>query len=242
MCGRYRIRDTEAVDALTRRLFGIPAWATGPIAPRYNIAPSQEIAALTRDASGAAIVRMLRWGLIPAWAPAGPPSIRPINAQSETVATKAMFRQAFERRRCLVPADGFYEWQRVDATRRQPFDIHLRGGRPFFLAGIYEEASLHHPATCAILTTRANPAMARVHDRMPALLEGEAARRWLEPGSLAPAAREELTTPVPDEALEFVPVSTIVNSPSRDVPECLEPVTPLEATPPNADDGQGLLF
>ena len=242
MCGRYRIRDTEAVDALTRRLFGIPAWATGPVPPRYNIAPGQDVAALARGSTGGLVQRTFRWGLIPAWAPPGEPGIRPINAQSETVAAKAMFRHAFAHRRCLVPADGFYEWQRVDATLRQPFDIHRRDGHPFFLAGIHEEGAHGHPATCAILTTRANPAMARVHGRMPVMLQGEAARRWLEPAPLTAAEREQLTAPTPDEDLAFVPVSTAVNRPANDGPECLTPVVPLETTPSPEDDGQGRLF
>jgi putative SOS response-associated peptidase YedK len=232
MCGRYRIKNTEAVDELTRLLFGIPAWATGPMPPRFNIAPSQEMPVLALGEDGQPIVAPMRWGLIPFWEKDDAPKVRPINAQAESVATKPMFKQSVQRRRCLVAADGFYEWRRLDETTKQPFDIHLKGGRPFFFAGIYERATSQRPATYAILTTRANELMATIHGRMPAIVEGDTARRWIAPGSLTPDHIAELTAPHPATDMEAIPVSSIVNSPARDVPECLVPVAELERPPP----------
>lgn len=244
MCGRYRIKNTEAVDELTRRLFGIPAWATGPLPPRYNIAPSQEMPVLARDAQGQPVVTPMRWGLIPYWEKDDGPKVRPINAQAETVATKPMFRQAVQRRRCLVAADGFYEWRRLDEKTKQPFDLHLQGGRPFYFAGIYEAASGQRPATYAILTTRANELMATIHSRMPAILEGESARTWIAPGELTAEALATLTAPHAASDMAAVPVSSLVNRPDHDVPECLIPVARLEPTPqpPTVSDGQQELF
>ena len=228
MCGRYRIKNTEAVDELTRRLFGIPAWATGPLGPRYNIAPSQELPVLAMDEEGKPVVTRMRWGLIPYWEKEDAPKVRPINAQAESVSTKPMFRQSLQQRRCLVAADGFYEWRRLDEKTKQPFDIHLSGGRPFFFAGIYEAATSQRPATYAILTTRANELMATIHSRMPAILENEHARRWITSGGITPENVAALTEPHPAADMEAVPVSPLVNSPAHDVAECLTPVAALE--------------
>lgn len=246
MCGRYRIKNTEAVDELTRRLFGIPAWATGPIGPRYNIAPSQELPVIILGENGTPVATPMRWGLIPFWEKADAPKVRPINAQAESVATKPMFKQSVQRRRCLVAADGFYEWRRLDEKTKQPFDIHLTGDRPFFFAGIYEPADGPRPATYAILTTRANELMATIHSRMPAILENENACRWMTTGSLTAENVMTLTAPHPATDMEAVPVSTLVNSPAHDVPECLVPVAELARAPapPATKSGeqQELLF
>lgn len=239
MCGRYRIKDTAAVDELTRQLFGIPQWATGPVPPRYNIAPSQPLPALARSAAGAVQAVMLRWGFDSGWAPTGAAPLRPINAQAETVATKPMFRDATRSRRCLVPADGFYEWRRLSPTERQAFDIHLRGGRPFFFAGIFGPAQADDLPGCAVLTTRANDAVSAVHNRMPVILEGEAAQAWL--ASSAPEAEVlvRLTAPHAADDTELVPVSNRVNSPAHDDAACLEPVSEKPAI---KLPQQGMLF
>lgn len=239
MCGRYRIKNTEAVDELTRRLFGIPAWATGPMGPRYNIAPSQELPVLALGEDGKPVVTPMRWGLIPFWEKNEAPKLRPINAQAESVATKPMFRQSVQQRRCLVAADGFYEWRRLDEKTKQPFDIHLKGNRPFFFAGIFEHATALRPATYAILTTRANELMATIHARMPAILEGETARRWIAAGPLTPESVATMTAPHPAADMEAVPVSTLVNSPAHDRPECLVPVVALERTAPQPPPSSG---
>jgi putative SOS response-associated peptidase YedK len=239
MCGRYRIKDTAAVDDLTRRLFGIPQWASGPIPPRYNIAPSQALPALARTGAGAVESVILRWGFDSGWSPSGAAPLRPINAQAETVATKAMFRDATQRRRCLIPADGFYEWRRLSATDRQAFDIHLRGGRPFYFAGIFGPTTAEQIPGCAVLTTRANTSVAAVHLRMPVILEGDAARQWLAPSPPDAQTLATLAAPPAADDVELVPVSSRVNSPAHDDASCLDPVslTPT-ATPPQ----QGLLF
>lgn len=239
MCGRYRIKDTAAVDELTRQLFGIPQWATGPVPPRYNIAPSQPLPALARGVSGAVQPVILRWGFDSGWTPTGTVPLRPINAQAETVATKPMFRDASRSRRCLVPADGFYEWRRLSATERQAFDIHLRGGRPFFFAGIFGPAHGEELPGCAVLTTRANDVVATVHARMPVILEGEDAQTWLASTVPAPEVLARLTAPHAAEDTELVPVSNRVNSPAHDDPACLTPVSEKAAIQPPA---QGLLF
>lgn len=239
MCGRYRIKDTAAVDELTRRLFGIPQWATGPIPSRYNLAPSQALPALVRAAKGEVESMTLRWGFVASWSPAGAPPLRPINAQAETVGTKAMFREATQRRRCLIPADGFYEWRRLSSTDRQAYDIHLRGGRPFYFAGIFGLDPEGESPGCAVLTTQANAAVAPVHARMPVILEGEAAQQWLAPAAPDAQTLAKLTAPHAADDTELVPVSSRVNSPAHDDPSCLEPVRMLP-TPPRPQ--QGLLF
>ncbi|HUR59905.1 MAG TPA: SOS response-associated peptidase [Opitutaceae bacterium] len=231
MCGRYRIKNTAAINELIRRLFGLPAWTPGPLAPRFNIAPSQEMPVLALGEGEQPVVTPMRWGLIPYWETEDAPKIRPINAQAENVVTKAMFKQAVQRRRCLVAADGFYEWRRLDEKTKQPFDIHLKDGRPFFFAGIYERATAQRPATYAILTTRANELMATIHTRMPAILEGDTARRWMAAGEITPETVAELTAPHLAADMEAIPVSSLVNSPARDVPECLERVAELERPP-----------
>lgn len=239
MCGRYRIKDTAAIDELTRRLFGIPQWATGPVPARYNIAPSQPLPALCRGADGAVRAVSLRWGFESGWAPAGAAPLRPINAQSETVTTKALFREAAQRRRCLLPADGFYEWQRLGPTDRQPYDIHLRGGRPFFFAGIFGPTQAGELPGCAVLTTQANEAVAAVHARMPVILEGDDAHAWLATSAPSADLLARLTAPHAAEDTELVPISSRINSPAHDDARCLEPAA-ARPRPPQPE--QGLLF
>jgi putative SOS response-associated peptidase YedK len=239
MCGRYRIKDTAAVDELTRQLFGIPQWATGPVPARYNIAPSQPVPALVRDDTGQMRSATLRWGFESGWTPAGGVTVRPINAQAETATTKPLFREATQRRRCLLPADGFYEWRRLGATDRQPFDIHLRGGRPFYFAGIFGPGAEGDLAGCAVLTTRANEAVATVHARMPVILDGESARAWLAASPPTAAALAQLTAPHAAEDTELVPISDRVNRPQNDDAGCL---TPTSERTVNPLPQQGMLF
>jgi putative SOS response-associated peptidase YedK len=221
MCGRYRIKDTDLLTAHLRRTFGIPDWV---MAPRYNIAPSQSLPVISRNVAGEAVVTPMRWGFVPFWEKFPKPKVAPINAQSEKVATNGLFRSALQRHRCVVPADGFYEWLRLDESTKAPFDIHLRDGRPFFMAGVFEPATESRPATYAILTTAANTLVARIHSRMPAILEETEAHRWLTPGPIAAEEVATLTEPHPAEDMAAVPVSPLVNSPRHDLPECLAPV------------------
>lgn len=233
MCGRYRIKDTDVLTEHLRASFGIPDWV---MTPRYNIAPSQDLPVITMSDEGHAAVRTMRWGLVPFWDKSAKPKLAPINAQAEKVVTNGMFRRAVQTHRCLVPADGFYEWLRLDEKTKVPFDIHFRDRRPFYMAGLYEPATPERPATYAVLTTSANELMARIHNRMPAILDLAAAKRWLKPGAVTEGDVATLTAPPPAEEMEANPVSSLVNSPRHDVPECIVPVA---FTPPPC---QGELF
>lgn len=227
MCGRYRIKDTDVLTRHLRDTFHIPDWVPDRTIPRYNIAPSYDLPVLTMDEEGDVIVpSFMRWGFVPFWEKSDRPKLAPINAKSEGIVTNALFRRAVQQRRCLVPADGFYEWLRYDEKTKFPFDIHLRGNRPFVMAGVYEKATETRPATFAILTTGPNAVMQRIHDRMPAILDDEEARAWLRPGELTPEAVAGLTAPHPAEDMEATPISSLVNSPRNDVPEILTPVAP----------------
>jgi len=238
MCGRYRLKDTDVLTAHLRRTFNLPDWVEGP---RYNVAPSQDIPVVTADANGTAHLTTMRWGLVPYWEKSEKPKLAPINAQSEGVTEKALFRQAVQKRRCLVPADGFYEWLRLDEKNKVPFDIHLKDGAPFFMAGIYEDAQPGRPATCALLTTEPNELVAKIHHRMPAILDPEEAKRWLAPGPISKEQIATLTAPHPASEMAVVPISSLVNSPRHDGPEILEPVN-FVPPPPTPKVQQGELF
>lgn len=200
--------------------------------PRYNVAPGQDIA-VVRAADGGRSLAMLRWGLIPAWAKDPAIANRLINARSETVAEKPSFRIAYRRRRCLIPADGFYEWQRLGRVR-QPWLFGLRDGTPFAFAGLWERWTAPESAvltnslagselgdtieTCTILTTAANETIAAVHGRMPVILPSAVYGPWL-------AGEEVPLVPWPAAEMTARPVSTLVNRPANDDPRCVEPVS-----------------
>ena len=228
MCGRFTQRLSWAELHELMDLIGPPR----NLRPRYNVAPSQDVA-VVRAADGGRNLSMLRWGLIPAWAKDPAIGYRLINARSETVAEKPSFRSAYRRRRCLIPADGFYEWQRLGKIR-QPWLFGLRDGAPFALAGLWERWTVPEGAeltgslaelgpgdpveTCTILTTAANETVAPVHGRMPVILPRDACDPWLagDDISLAPYAPDAMTAH---------PVSTQVNRPANDEPRCVEPVS-----------------
>ena len=228
MCGRFTQRLSWAELHELMDLIGPPR----NLRPRYNVAPSQDVA-VVRAADGGRNLSMLRWGLIPAWAKDPAIGYRLINARSETVAEKPSFRSAYRRRRCLIPADGFYEWQRLGKIR-QPWLFGLRDGAPFAFAGLWERWTVPEGAaltgslaelgagdpveTCTILTTAANETVAPVHGRMPVILPRDACDPWLagEDVSLAPFAADAMTAH---------PVSTLVNRPANDDPRCVEPVS-----------------
>jgi putative SOS response-associated peptidase YedK len=212
MCGRYTLASP------TERLaeeFGVDA-SSIELSPNYNVAPTQGVAAV--------LVEVLRWGLIPPWADDPGIGSRMINARSETAPGKPSFRRAFRERRCLIPADGFYEWQRTNGAK-QPYYIHMEDGRPFAFAGLWESWSKGGEGevrTCTILTTGANALVGEVHDRMPVILAHDAYDVWLDPAS----ERDELTgllAPYPEDEMEAYPVSRFVNSPSNNDPRCIEP-------------------
>ncbi len=224
MCGRFTL--TTPASKLVE-IFGLVD-DFPPLPPRYNIAPTQPVAAI-REQDGFRRLNMLRWGLLPFWAKSSSVGARMINARAETVATKPAFRQAFKKRRCVIPADGFYEWMR-SGNEKLPYLFRLRSGEPFAFAGLWER--WHNPQddstidSCAIITTTPNSLVAKVHDRMPAIMSDDACALWLQTDS-DPAELESLLRPWPEAEMEAVPVSKRVNNPRNDSPDIL---TPAEAT------------
>jgi putative SOS response-associated peptidase YedK len=219
MCGRIsRTSPREAIAAE----FGVTRLAAFDFRPRYNVTPGESVATIIRAGDEKRLGPM-RWGFVSA--SAKDPKLAPINARAETLATSAMFRDAFRRRRCLVVADGFYEWRR-DGRAKTPFFVQLRSGGPFGLAGIWSPRRGEggaRSATCAIVTCAPNERMARIHDRMPVILPAGARERWLDPAA-SEAELRGLLVPFPAEALEAYEVSTLVNSPRNDSAECVQPV------------------
>ena len=232
MCGRFTQRLSWRE---LHELLGLIGPAQN-LRPRYNVAPGQSIAAV-RVSEGGRRLSMLRWGLVPAWAKEPNIGYKMINARSETAQQKPSFRAAFKARRCLIPADGFYEWKR-EGKAKQPYLIGLKEGGGFVFAGLWE--SWRVPAglpltgklselepgdvleTCTILTTEANPALAPIHPRMPVILPPDAYDPWLA-GEAIPLA------PYPAEAMTYHPVSTLVNKPANDDERCVEAVESDEA-------------
>lgn len=225
MCGRYTLSDPgNLVEELGAQ--GDPA----VLAPHYNIAPTQDVAAVCLDTEGERKLAPFRWGLIPFWAKDKSIGNRMINARSETAAEKPAFRNAFRMRRCLLLADGFYEWKKDRSAEgkpiRQPFHIHLADRKPFTFAGLWEfwDKDPDDPTySCTILTTSANDTVAELHDRMPVILEGPARDAWLA-ADTSPDELLDLMVPIAAERIAFHPVSRIVNSPKNDVAACMEPV------------------
>jgi putative SOS response-associated peptidase YedK len=221
MCGRFLV--TAPPEAL-QRLFGFLELPN--LAPRYNIAPSQAVAAMLLDAAAERRFAWLRWGLLPAWSKGGTAPL--INARSETVAEKPSFRDAFARRRAVVFADGFYEWRQ--GGNRQPYCIRLTDNAPFAFAAIWEPIAgageggpgpFELRGGCALMTTQANTRMAEVHHRMPVILTPEQIGPWLDPAS----PRDELQAllkPLPDTAVTLTPVSKRVNAVREDDAGLLE--------------------
>jgi putative SOS response-associated peptidase YedK len=222
MCGRFTLRAPASVIA---EQFG--PFEMRPFAARFNIAPTQPVAVVRRAAarSGRELV-WLRWGLVPAWAKDPAIGARLINARAETAAEKPAFRAAMRARRCLVVADGFYEWQRSGGAK-QPYLFQLRDGRPFAFAGLWEtwrrpdEEPLE---TCTLLTTAANDLVRPIHERMPAILPPTAYQAWLDTGVAEPTALAPLLAPFPSGEMQAQAVGNFVNSPAHDSPRCIEAV------------------
>jgi putative SOS response-associated peptidase YedK len=220
MCGRY----TQRTDP--KRLAKVFGVAEAPeVEPRYNIAPTQDVLAVNQTADGREMT-FYKWGLVPSWAKDTSIGARLINARSETVTEKPAFRQAFKKRRCIIPADGFYEWQRT-AGRKQPFFFRMKDESPFGFAGLWEhwEGNGNQAInSCAILTTEANEVLRPVHDRMPVILHPDDYELWLEGGEREQSLLRELLRPYPPEEMAGCPVSTLVNSPSNKGAELIEQV------------------
>lgn len=225
MCGRFTLTaDGEEI----RGEFGLPD-VPFDYRPRYNIAPLQDVLAVIHDA-GHARAGWMRWGLVPGWAADPTIGSRMINARSETIDAKSAFREAFERRRCLIIADGFYEWRRV-GNIKIPMRIRVRGDRLFAFAGVWERWSRpggEPLVTCAILTTSPAPSIATIHDRMPVMLRGFDRDRWLD-RSADPESLKSMLVPYADEDLEAYSVSPLVNRVENDTPECVAPAEPPPA-------------
>lgn len=219
MCGRFTL-FTPASRLAEQFLPGEPL----SVAPRYNIAPSQPVLAVRPSpAAGRREFAMPRWGLVPAWARDAAIGNRLINARAETVSEKPAFRRAFRERRCLIPADGFYEWKKEGAGKR-PFYVRRRDGAPFAFAGIWERwegTGGEAVETCAILTTEPNELLAPLHDRMPLIVPPEEYGRWLDPSLRTPERLAPLLRPFPSAALEAFPVGREVNNPRADDPSLI---------------------
>ena len=222
MCGRYTLKAGGQELASFFDLAETPE-----ITASYNIAPTQQIPVVKRDEGGAGRrLEMMHWGLIPSWA--DDPSIgsRMINARAETVADKPSYRSAFKRRRCLVVADGFYEWKKTE-DGKQPYYLRLKEGGPFGFAGLWEMWSMEggeELRSATIITTEPNELAAEIHNRMPVILSPELHEVWLDPEN---DDREELLSmlaPYPAEEMEAYPVSRRVNRPANDDPGVLQPV------------------
>jgi putative SOS response-associated peptidase YedK len=249
MCGRYTlISSPESLRALFR-------YAEHPNFPaRFNIAPAQPIA-IVRLVEGQRHFALVRWGLLPSWVKDPKTFSLLINARGESVTDKPAFRAAMKRRRCLIPADGFYEWQAA-GDRKRPFYVRAKSGAPLAFAGLWETwtgPNGEEIDTAAIVTTRANETLAPIHDRMPVIVPPEAFDLWLNAADVEPKTAAALIAPAPDNLLEAYEVSTAVNRTVNDNPKLIEPVVagkfepapapePAPAKRAKKDSGQGALF
>ena len=234
MCGRYALYSPA--DAIAD-LFDATA-EIDDLAPRYNAAPMQWLPVIRRRPSGERVIHALRWGLLPSWAKDETIAARLINARAETLSEKPAFRAAYRARRCIVPADGFYEWaKRPDG--KQPYFIHAPDGTVLAFAGLWERwirpADAEVIDSFTILTTEANPRIQPLHDRMPVILAPEVVDVWLDRAT-DPARLSELLTPFPEERLAMHPVSRAVGNVRNEGPELIAQVSyPSSAHPSGRD-------
>lgn len=224
MCGRF-VQSSE--PETYAELFHVDRVVADVLPPSYNVAPTDPVYAVAEH-SGERLLGTFRWGLIPFWAKDRKIAARNINARAETVADKPAFRDSFVRRRCLIPADGFYEWQ-VKPKGKLPHFIYGPGHRPLAFAGLW--ASWKEPdtgeriRTCTIITGEPNDRIAALHDRMPVILPESAWSTWLSADEGDAAELRALLVPAPGDALVHHPVSTLVNKVANNVPECVAPLT-----------------
>jgi putative SOS response-associated peptidase YedK len=218
MCGRYTLKTPAGV--LTEQ-FEIEE-SSSSIASSYNIAPTQQVATVLAE-NGKRKLEMLHWGLIPSWAKDPEVGNRMINARAETVAEKPSYRKAFQERRCLILADGFYEWQKTD-NGKQPFYIRMEDESPFAFAGLWESwRNGREIRSCTIITTAPNELAASIHNRMPVILHPEDYDMWLDPDFDEREPLTSLLKPFPAEAMEAYPVSRRVNNPANNDAGVVEP-------------------
>lgn len=220
MCGRFTLRHLGEAIASAFQLHEVPQ-----LQPRYNIAPTQPVSTilLTPENSNQRQIYQLHWGLIPSWAKDPKMGARLINARAETVGEKPSFRSAFRHRRCLVVADGFYEWQRQE-NKKKPFYFLLQNDQPFAFAGLWERWKSpdgKETQSCTILTTEANDLLRPIHDRMPVILDPKDYDLWLDPAVQNTELLQQLLRPYQPEAMTSYAVSTKVNNPTNNTPECI---------------------
>ena len=233
MCGRYRLsRRKQIIEDHFDAVSGDEDWS-----PRYNVAPTQPVPVIRQHPKEPVrSLSLLRWGLIPSWSKDSSGAARMINARSETVSTLPAFRDAFKLRRCLIPADGFYEWQRRGATK-QPYCFEVNNGELFAFAGIWDrwrDPSGNWIRTCSILTTTPNAVTSAIHDRMPLILDRDSYDLWLDPGMRDADAAADLLKPFDATLMRCYPVSNRVNQVANDDEECCRPMALIET--------QGCLF
>ena len=224
MCGRYSLKAD--ISQLAMRF----EFAADDVVhePAYNIAPTQQVLTVTND--GERQAEYMRWGLIPFWAKDMKIGYRMINARGETVAEKPSFRTALRKRRCLILADGFYEWQKLGGKQKRPMRITLKSEEPFAFAGLWEtwknpEGELIK--SCTIITTSANEFLSPIHDRMPVILPQEQESFWLDNEVEDPVALSSVIASYPDDGMDAFEVSTLVNNTRNKGPEVMDPVSRL---------------
>ena len=220
MCGRFSQAQIAELDREVFRLLELPA-----LEPRYNIAPTQEVAVVRERRNGERVLQLLRWGLIPSWAKDPAIGNRMINARAETLAAKPAFKRPFARQRCIVPADGFYEWKRTEGTK-QAYYIRREDGGSMAFAGLWDRWRSDSDATVdsfTIVTTTPNDLVASIHNRMPAILLPDGYDMWLDPENHDVHDLSSLLGPYPAEDMRAYPVSRFVNNPRNEGPECVSP-------------------
>lgn len=223
MCGRYgRFSRKERIE----ELLGQPIEGGEALAPRYNVCPGLPDWIIRHSRREARLrFEQFHWGLLPSWTKNPSGSRRPINARAETVADKPMFRELLRSRRCVVPIDGYYEW-RTGASGKLPYWFHLKSGEPFFLAGLWDSWHPGKPdalASYILMTTRPNELAAKVHDRMPVLLNARDVPRWVDPTITEPQRLEDLLAPYPADEMASHPVSRRVSDPEAEGPSLIAP-------------------
>lgn len=232
MCGRYVLKRKD-LDALMETM-GVKD--VREFVSRYNIAPSTMIPAIRTTRGGAREGVALQWGLVPRWSKDAKDGARLANARAEGIATRPAFREAFRKRRCVVPASGFYEWQTIGKAK-YPWYFEFKDGQPFVFAGLWESWRSQDGVelqTCSLITTEPNDVVRPLHDRMPVILRERGIDTWLDPQVNEPAALEPLLVPVPGAVMQATPVSPRVNSVRNEGPELLERVEPPAPAAPSA--------
>ena len=221
MCGRF---SSSSKPEQIKKEFKVAVEDPAIFKPRYNIAPSQMIPVVL-DRTGERIVAQLKWGLVPSWAKDALIGSRMINARAETLMEKPSFREAYKSRRCIIPASGFYEWQRAEKGAKQPFYFYLTNKEVFGFAGLWEEwldkKSGESLETCTIITTEANDVLKPVHDRMPVILKAADYDEWLDTKEANTDKLQKLLAPYPPDEMSSHAVSRAVNSPTLDSPELI---------------------